>query len=82
MRHDVKAPDRARMLELARQLTWPRVILSRRTTGGGFDSVGPGVTAWYLFAEQFPADLVADATRALLAPLPTPEPTELEEIAS
>jgi hypothetical protein len=74
-RFNVNDPDRARMLELAMSLEWPRVKL-RQNGAGVSDFVGPGVTAWYLLAEQMSSTAIAEATRALLAPpAATPDPT-------
>jgi hypothetical protein len=55
--YDITKPNRAAMLAEARAQGWPRL---RRL------KLGPGVTAWHLFAEQFPDEQIALA-RAELA---------------
>lgn len=91
MRYDVHAANRAAMLALAKSLGWPRVILKRRTTGNSPDSVGAGVTGWYLLAEQCGDQAIADATAALSSPTaasplwtmpPAPAELELMEVES
>jgi len=73
VRYNINEPARAKMLALAESLHFPRI--SRQgivPSDSRIGWLGPGPTAWYLFAEQFPASDIEEATRALSTTAPTP----------